>query len=293
MAMYAKVRRMRLRDGLSISEIARRTSLSRNTIKTWLRTPVRSEMKYQRLAGPKKIGPYEAGLREALAADARRPRRERRTAQKLYTQLQQQGFPGSYARVTEFMRAWYAEQGAVAARAAYVPLSFRVGRSVQFDWSEEGLVIGGVWRKVQLAHMKLCASLAFWLGRSLGASAHAPRPRDPRRTALSALLAVRWHATLSPALEAIRAHQRDRRHKPGLRRWDCSTTARGGGVCAAPGATDVRGKRETETDQLRNIDIGRESGSHNRPQERTTLYPMDDSTSPRHQRGNNRSSSTL
>ena len=105
MAMYAKVRRMRLRDGLSISEIARRTSLSRNTIKTWLRTPVRSEMKYQRLAGPKKIGPYEAGLREALAADARRPRRERRTARKLYTQLQQQGFPGSYARVTEFMRA--------------------------------------------------------------------------------------------------------------------------------------------------------------------------------------------
>jgi len=77
--------------------------------------------------------------------------------------------------------------------------------------------------------------------------------------------------------------------------WDCSTTARGGGVCAAPGATDVRRKRETETDQLRNIDIGRESGSHNRPQERTTLYPIfaDDSTSPRHQRGNNRSSSTL
>ena len=43
MAIYAKVRRMRLRDGLSITEIARRTSLSRNTIKAWLRGPVRSE----------------------------------------------------------------------------------------------------------------------------------------------------------------------------------------------------------------------------------------------------------
>ena len=41
MAMYAKVRRMRMRDGLSISEIARRTSLARNTIKGWLRGPVR------------------------------------------------------------------------------------------------------------------------------------------------------------------------------------------------------------------------------------------------------------
>jgi transposase len=163
MAMYAKVRRMRLRDGLSISEIARRTSLSRNTIKTWLRTPARSEMRYQRSAGPKKIGPYEAVLREALAADARRPRRERRTARKLYAQLQAAGFPGSYGRVTEFIRAWRAEQGAVSARAAYVPLSFAWGEAFQFDWSEEGLVIGGVWRKVQLAHMKLCASRAFWL----------------------------------------------------------------------------------------------------------------------------------
>src|SRR5262245_315007 len=106
MAMYAKVRRMRLRDGLSISEIARRTSLSRQTIKTWLRTAVRSEMKYRRSPAPKKIGPYEAVLRDALAVDARRPRRERRTARKLYAQLQAQGFPGSYGRVTEFMRAW-------------------------------------------------------------------------------------------------------------------------------------------------------------------------------------------
>jgi transposase len=163
MAMYAKVRRMRLREGLSISEIARRTSLARNTIKTWLRTPVRSEMTYQRVPGPKKIGPYEAGLREALAADARRPRRERRTARKLYAQLQAQGFAGSYSRVTEFIRTWRADQGTVTARAAYVPLSFAWGEAFQFDWSEEGLVLGGVWRKVQLAHMKLCASRAFWL----------------------------------------------------------------------------------------------------------------------------------
>ncbi len=151
MAMYAKVRRMRLRDGLSISEIARRTSLARNTIKRWLRGPVRSEMTYRRSAAPKKIGPYEATLREALATDARRPRRERRTARKLYAQVRGHGFAGSYARVTEFIRAWRREQGAVTARSAYVPLSFAWGEAFQFDWSDEGLVINGVWRKVQLA----------------------------------------------------------------------------------------------------------------------------------------------
>jgi len=163
MAMYAKVRRMRLRDGLSITEIARRTSLSRNTIKAWLREPVRSEMQYRRRPGPRKIGPYATALRQALEADARRPRRERRTAGKLYAQLREQGFGGSYARVTEFIRAWRTERGAVAARAAYVPLTFAWGEAFQFDWSEEGLVIGGVRWKVQLAHMKLCASRAFWL----------------------------------------------------------------------------------------------------------------------------------
>jgi len=61
------------------------------------------------------------------------------------------------------MQAWRTEQGAVSARTAYVPLSVAWGEPFQFDWSEEGLVVGGVGRKVQLAHMKLCASRAFWL----------------------------------------------------------------------------------------------------------------------------------
>ncbi|EGQ61090.1 transposase, degenerate, partial [Acidithiobacillus sp. GGI-221] len=39
MVMYAKVRRMFFREHVSISEIGRRTSLSRNTIKKWLRAP--------------------------------------------------------------------------------------------------------------------------------------------------------------------------------------------------------------------------------------------------------------
>ena len=163
MAMYAKVRRLRFREGLSISEIARRTSLSRNTIKTWLKEPVRREMKYARPAGTKKLDGFVVWLRQALETDARRPRKERRTALRLFEQLQAEGFSGHYSRVTEFIRAYRAEAGAVTARSAYVPLSFAWGEAFQFDWSEEGIVIGGVWRKVQLAHMKLCASRATWL----------------------------------------------------------------------------------------------------------------------------------
>lgn len=164
MAMYAKVRRMRFRDGLPISEIARRTSLTRNTIKKWLREPVRSQMQYERPGGPKKIDGHREWLRQALQADAQRPRRDRRTALKLHAQLKEEGFTGSYCRVTEAIRAWRAESQSVTARSAYVPLAFTWGEAFQFDWSEEGIVIGGIWRnKVQLAHMKLCASRAFWL----------------------------------------------------------------------------------------------------------------------------------
>jgi len=39
MEMLGKVRRMYYRDGLSRSEISRRTGLSRNTVKKWLKAP--------------------------------------------------------------------------------------------------------------------------------------------------------------------------------------------------------------------------------------------------------------
>lgn len=108
MAMYAKVRRLRLRDGLSISEIARRTSLSRNTIKAWLREPVRREMKYTRPGGPKKLDAHEDWLRQALAADARRPRKERRTARRLYEQLRAEGYEQSTGSAEHGVKSCFA-----------------------------------------------------------------------------------------------------------------------------------------------------------------------------------------
>jgi hypothetical protein len=44
-----------------------------------------------------------------------------------------------------------------------VPLSFELGEAFQFDWSEEGLLIGGVYHHMQVSHLKLCASRAFWV----------------------------------------------------------------------------------------------------------------------------------
>ncbi|MBL0223974.1 MAG: transposase, partial [Xanthomonadales bacterium] len=132
--------------GLSIGEIARRTSLSRNTIKAWLRASTRSEDELPARAGSKKLDGHREWLRQAPEIDARRPGKERRTALRLFAQLQAEALAAATPGA-EAIRAWRAESSAVTARSAFVPLRFEWGGAYQFDWSEEGIVIGGVWRE--------------------------------------------------------------------------------------------------------------------------------------------------
>jgi hypothetical protein len=76
-------------------------------------------------------------------------------------ELMHRGYAGSYSRVTDFTREWRGREG--NAPRAFVPLSFEQGEAFQFDWSEEGLVVGGIYRRMQVSHLKLYASRAFWL----------------------------------------------------------------------------------------------------------------------------------
>ena len=160
MNMLGRVRRLYYRDGLSLSEIERRTGITRKTIRQWLNAPEGVEPKYRRQEGCTKIGPYADRLVKMLEVDARRPVRERRTALKLFAEIKTQGFDGDYSRVTEFIRRWRADSGKAVVRA-FVPLQFAPGDAHQFDWSEERLLIGGLWRKILVAHLKLCYSRAF------------------------------------------------------------------------------------------------------------------------------------
>ena len=71
---------MHLRDKLSLHEIAKRTGLSRNTLRNWLRAPeeVRKPT-YSRKAVFGKLSEHVAELEQALKADALRPKKDRRT----------------------------------------------------------------------------------------------------------------------------------------------------------------------------------------------------------------------
>ena len=163
MDMIGKIRRLHARDKLSEREIARRTGLSRNTVSKWLHAPLTEAPKYRRDPRPNKLSPFEEALKQALTADARRPKHERRTARALHAQIKAAGYAGGYSAVTDFVRAWRLGEGQAANVTAYVPLNFQLGEAFQFDWSEEGLVVGGIYYRVQVAHLKLCASRAFWL----------------------------------------------------------------------------------------------------------------------------------
>jgi len=163
MVMYAKIRRMFFREHLSISEIERRTSLSRNTIKKWLKAPDEAITRYQRAKATGKLTPFEPRLLLALEADAHRPKRDRRTALMLFAAIQKEGFSGGYTIVADFIRNWRNHATTVGAKSAYVPLKFELGEAFQFDWSEEWLMVGGIHRKILAAHTKLCASRAFFL----------------------------------------------------------------------------------------------------------------------------------
>ena len=126
MSLLSKIRRLRFRDRLSSSEVARRTGLSRNTVKRWLAAGKGVEPKYRRSSGPTVLTPFEERLRQRLESDARRAKRERRTALALYSELRALRYSSSYSRVTAFVRRWLA-QGAAPVRSAFVPLKFTLG----------------------------------------------------------------------------------------------------------------------------------------------------------------------
>jgi transposase len=164
-ALLSVIRRWHLREQIPIREIARRTGLSRNTIKKYLATDV-VEPRYPRRSSPSKLDAFAEKLAYWLKIEASRGRKQRRSLKQLHADLVSLGYTGSYDRVTAFARAWRQTQQEVSrtlGRGVYVPLVFAPGEAFQFDWSEDWAVIAGERTKLQIAHFKLSHSRAFLL----------------------------------------------------------------------------------------------------------------------------------
>lgn len=129
MEMMGKIRRMYFCDKLSLHKIIKCIDLSRNTIRKWIRAPQATQPVYQRHA----IFKTECFSRAAGA-----------------------GAVGT----NQGLGLW---RWLRSAHRVFPCLARGVGEAFQFDWSEEGLLIGSIYRRMQVAHLKLCSSRAFWL----------------------------------------------------------------------------------------------------------------------------------
>jgi hypothetical protein len=88
------------------------------------------------------MGAWVVKLEAMLAADAERPCKEQRTAQRLHDGLVQEGFRGSYRIVQRFVKAWR-EERRHGVGSVFIPQSFAPGEAYQFDWSYEMVDLGG------------------------------------------------------------------------------------------------------------------------------------------------------
>ena len=163
MGLLNIIRRMSLREKLSIREIARRTGLSRNTIAKYLNAGT-IEPTFTTPERPSKLDPFAEKLAGWLKSETAKSRKQRRSAKRLHADLVALGYTGSYNRVAAFAREWRSDrqrEQQTTGRGTFVPLTFRPGEAFQFDWSEDHAILGGERTKLQVAHIKLSHSRAF------------------------------------------------------------------------------------------------------------------------------------
>ncbi|WP_175891567.1 hypothetical protein [Burkholderia cepacia] len=96
MGILAKIRRMYFREKVPLREIARRTGLSRNTVRSWLRQTDAVEPKYPKRVSPSVVDEWAAQLTGWLRADSHRPKRDRRMARFMFEAIRGEGYAGSY-----------------------------------------------------------------------------------------------------------------------------------------------------------------------------------------------------
>jgi len=105
MALLSVIRRWHYRDHLSIREIAKRTGLSRNTVRKYLRSDT-VEPQFKVPERPSKLDPFVERLTAWLRREMGRSRKQKRTIKQLHADLVSLGFDGSYGRVAAFARGW-------------------------------------------------------------------------------------------------------------------------------------------------------------------------------------------
>jgi len=105
--LIGQIRRAHFEEGRPIKEIVRTLSVSRATVRKVIRGEETTEFRYTpRAAQPSpKLGPWITVLVEVLEEEAKLPRREHRSTQRLFKTLRGCGYDGSHDSVHRFAKA--------------------------------------------------------------------------------------------------------------------------------------------------------------------------------------------
>jgi transposase len=122
-----EIRRAYFEQHRSIKEIVRTLSVSRATVRKVVRGH-QTEFKYERGVQPSpKLGDWVEVLREILEKEAKLPKRERRSTQRLFEELRGRGYDGAHDSVHRFVKAWQRSSRKFARPCSARPRRFLAG----------------------------------------------------------------------------------------------------------------------------------------------------------------------
>ncbi len=103
MGTLSKLRRLVLREGVSVREAAQRLGIARNTASRWLALVDVTEPRYPKRVPAKSIlEPFKEQMILWLKADLHRGKRDRRTTKEIFEGIRELGYGGSRGPVYEY-----------------------------------------------------------------------------------------------------------------------------------------------------------------------------------------------
>ena len=147
--------------GIGKRQIARTLGISRRTVDKYTAAGFVVEsaprMRVRRARSSPKMERWKPIIDQWLAADEECPRKQRRTARKMYKDLKSE-HQGDVDVAEVSVRRYVAARKQARAKKAYVPLEFGLGEMVEVDFGEVLARIGGAERRIYFIALRLMAS---------------------------------------------------------------------------------------------------------------------------------------
>jgi transposase len=129
--------------GKNITELARQTGHSRNTIKKAIRGEPWGYKERETQTSPV-LGPYQSIIDEWLKKDQEQPKKQRHTGRRVFNRLvAEHGFAGCESTIRRYVRKTRIDLGLDLSCQVFIPCEPDAGREAEVDWGMATAVIAG------------------------------------------------------------------------------------------------------------------------------------------------------